>query len=387
MAGARPGDDPARLSVADPAKPYAVAALAAALGRTVVLLTARPGNARQLWEDLLAWAPNPADVLHFPAPDALPYEKLPEDPSLIARRVDVLARLAESGNPPLVVAPLRAVMDLLDPPERFRAASRLLKIGDRVSMSALLGSWIEAGYESGPLVDGPGQISRRGGILDVYPPSGPPTRIELFGDEIESIRVFDVETQRSGQRLTEIRVTPARDHSSDDSTLSTATFFDHLPDDAVVIVDEGYQLEMVSRDLEAQAEEVRMHHQSLGDLPMDVPKTYATWPELRSRLGTVAAHVLVDMTHDAGHELLPFGHAPAFAGRLKAFLDRVARPAMRGGESIVVVSQQSARLQELLSERNVDIAPTVALARRVGEGCREGAPRASPRLASRGLAL
>jgi transcription-repair coupling factor (superfamily II helicase) len=361
VAGARVGDEPARLSVADPAKPYAVAALHAALGRTVVLLTARPGNARQLWEDLLAWAPDPDAVLHFPAPDALPYEKLPEDPSIVARRVDVLARLAEDGPPPLVVGCLRAVMDLLDPPERFRAASRTLKVGDRVGMSALLGAWIEAGYESGPLVDGPGQVSRRGGILDVYPPSGPPCRIELFGDEIESIRVFDVETQRSSQRLTELRVTPARERPSDDPAVPGATFFDHLPDDAVVIVDEGYQIEMVSRDLEAQAEEVRMHHQSLGDLPMDVRKTYATWPELRARLAGGGGRVLVDMTHDPGKELLPFGHAPAFAGRLKAFLDRVARPAVRGGESVVVISQQSARLRELLAERHVEIAATTRL--------------------------
>jgi transcription-repair coupling factor (superfamily II helicase) len=339
-----------------------MAALHAALGRTVVLLTARPGNARQLWEDLLAWAADPTDVLHFPAPDALPYEKLPEDPTLVARRVDVLARLAEPGaSPPLVVAPLRAVMDHLDPPERFRAASRVLRVGDRVSMSALLGSWIESGYEAGPLVDGPGQVSRRGGILDVYPPSGPPTRIELFGDEIESIRVFDVETQRSSTRLTELRVTPARERPADDPSAPSATFFDHLPEDAVVIVDEGYQIEMVSRDLEAQAEEVRMHHQSLGDLPPDVARTYATWPELRSALGTSAARVLVDLTHDPGDELLPFGHPPAFAGRLKAFLDRVARPAVRGGESVVVVSQQSARLQELLAERNVDVVPTSSL--------------------------
>ena len=156
-------------------------------------------------------------MLHFPAPDALPYEKLPEDPSLVARRVDVLARPGRARHARRWSSPcLRAVMDLLDPPERFRAASRVLKIGDRVGMSALLASWIEAGYESGPLVDGPGQVSRRGGILDVYPPSGPPTRIELFGDEIESIRVFDVETQRSGQRLTELRVTPARERPSDD---------------------------------------------------------------------------------------------------------------------------------------------------------------------------
>jgi transcription-repair coupling factor (superfamily II helicase) len=363
VAGARPGAEAVRLSVADPAKPYAIAALHAALGRCVLLLTARPGSARQLWEDLLAWAPDPDAVLLFPAPDALPYEKLPEDPALVARRVDVLAHLAEAGPAPLIVAPLRAVMDRLDPPAHFRAASRILKIGDRVGMTALLTSWIEAGYEAGPLVDGPGQVSRRGGILDVYPPSGPPTRIELFGDEIESIRMFDVETQRSGQRLTELRVTPASERPGDDPSVPIATVFDHLPEDALVIVDEGYQVEMVSRDLEAQAEEVRMRLMSLGEMADDAARTYETWPELRSRLSTISPRVVLDMTHDPGKELLPFGHAPAFAGRLKAFLDRVARPAVRGGESIVVISQQSARLQELLAERNVEIVPTTRLPR------------------------
>ncbi len=358
---ARPGDEPPRFSVADAAKAYAVAALHAALGRTVLLLTARPGSARQHWEDLQAWTEHPDDVLHFPAPDALPYERLTEDPSMVARRVDVLSRLGQAGRQPLVVASLRAVMDLLDPPARFRAASRVLKIGDRVSMSALLASWVDAGYETGPLVDGPGQVSRRGGILDVFPPGGPACRIELFGDEIESIRVFDVETQRSSERVRELRVTPASERPSHDPALPTATFFDHLPDDAIVLIDEGYQIEMVSRDLEAQAEEVRAHQQSLGLLPADVSKAYATWPELRSWLATRSARVLVDVTHDAGHELVEFGHAPAFAGRLKAFLDRVARPAVRGGESVVIVSQQSARLQELLAERNVEIAPTVRL--------------------------
>ncbi|MGE3912218.1 MAG: transcription-repair coupling factor, partial [Chloroflexota bacterium] len=319
------------------------------------------GSARQHWEDLQVWTPEPANVLLFPAPDALPYERLPEDPALVARRVEVLARLGEDGSPPLIVASLRAVMDHVDPPARFRAASRTLRVGDRVGMSALLASWVQAGYEPGPLVDGPGQVSRRGGILDVYPPAGPPCRIELFGDEIESIRVFDVETQRSSERLKELHVTPARERPSDDPAAPSASFFDHLPEDAVVIVDEGYQLEMVSRDLEAQAEEVRAHHQALGDLPADVVKTYATWPELRSMLKAGSARVQVDLTHDANQELIQFGHPQAFAGRLKAFLDRVARPAMRGGESIVVVSQQSARLQELLAERNVEVIPTTSL--------------------------
>src|SRR5262249_32609162 len=120
-------------------------------------------------------------------------------------------------------------------------------------------------------------------------------------------------------------------------------------------------IEMVSRDLEAQAEEVRMRLQSLGEMPDDASRAYETWPELRSRLNTQSPRVVVEMTHDPGKELVEFGHAPAFAGRLKAFLDRVARPAVGGGEPIVVVSQRTSRLQELLAERHVDIAPTVRL--------------------------
>ncbi len=375
---AKPGDQPGRLSIADPAKPYVVAALQAALGRTVLLLTARPGHARELAEDLVGWTNDPSTVLHLPAPDALPYEQLAEDPSLVARRVDVLASLAEAGAAPLVVASLRAVMDLIEAPARFRAASRTLRVGDRVNMSGLFTSWIEAGYESGPLVDGPGQVSRRGGILDVYPPSGPPTRIELFGDEIESIRTFDVETQRSGARMQELRVTPASERpvadfaAEGDTPLPTATVLDHLPDDAIVILDEPAQIEMVSHDLEAQAEEVRMHHQSLGDLPAEVARPYLTWQELRSRLRGQSARVLVDFTHDSSQELLPFGHPAAFAGRLKAFLDRVARPAVRGGESVVVVSQQSARLQELLAERNVEVSVSDRLPDEWARPSREG---------------
>jgi transcription-repair coupling factor (superfamily II helicase) len=178
----------------------------------VVLLTARPGHARQLWEELSAWSSRPEAVLHFVAPDALPYEQLREDPDTTAERVQILSRLAEDGPaPPLVVLSARAALDLLEAPERFRSASRVLRVGDQVGLGRLIEAWLAGGYEPTPLVDGPGQFSRRGGILDVFPPGGPPCRIELFGDDVESLRVFDPETQRSGERIAELRVPPARD--------------------------------------------------------------------------------------------------------------------------------------------------------------------------------
>ena len=73
-------------------------------------------------------------------------------------------------------------------------------------------SWSRAGYTLGPLVEAPGEAARRGGILDVFPPTEAlPLRIELFGDEVESIRRFDPETQRTVERLAQALVGPARE--------------------------------------------------------------------------------------------------------------------------------------------------------------------------------
>ncbi len=376
------GDNRARrLSIADPAKAYVVAALhrnAGASqgslgrrtpgGRPVVLLTARPGHARQFWEELASWAGEGASVLHFPAPDALPYEQLPDDPSNIAERVRVLSALAESGSgsanasAPLVVLCARAALELVQAPERFRAASRVLRVGDRIRQVDLIDGWVAGGYEPSPLVDGPGQFSRRGGIVDVYPPAGPPCRIEFFGDEIESLREFDAETQRSGERLTELRVPPARIGASDkmsDETILHATFFDHVPAEALVVLDEPPRIETVARELEQQAEELRVQLAALDELGSNVARPYLPWPEVRERLRGSNRPAIIELLHEPASETIPFSHAQAYAGRLKTFLDQLGQgDERRRGEAVVVVSQQSARLQELLAERGIDVVPS-----------------------------
>ena len=141
-----------RLSIADPAKAYVTAALHSAADRPLVLLTARPGHARQFWEELSAWSPAGTPVLHFPAPDALPYERLPEDPTNTAERVRVLAHLAEPEARPLIVLCLRSALDRLEAPERFRAASRTLRAGDQIGPAGLVELWLAGGYEPTPLV-------------------------------------------------------------------------------------------------------------------------------------------------------------------------------------------------------------------------------------------
>src|SRR5919202_270185 len=167
------------LSVITPARPYALAALHAALSRPMLVLVARPSEARAYANELRAWAVEADDVLLFPETDALPYDRLPNDADKLAERLSTLERLAVpalDARPPLVVASVRAAIDLLVHPDEFRAAHRRIRRGQVLPPAELAAEWLRLGYEPSPVVDQPGLFSRRGGIMDVYPPGGEPLR-------------------------------------------------------------------------------------------------------------------------------------------------------------------------------------------------------------------
>src|SRR5450631_2583322 len=191
-------------SVITPARPYVLAAAHAALGRPMLLVAGRPSEARGYANELRAWARDPDSVVLFPETDALPYDRLPNDPDKLAERLGTLERLAggaTAASPPLVVASVRAAMDLLLDPHGFGENHRSIKRGQVLPPAELAAQWLGLGYEPSALVDSPGLFSRRGGILDVFPPGGQPLRIELWGDEVDTIRLFDPATQRSTEQL------------------------------------------------------------------------------------------------------------------------------------------------------------------------------------------
>src|SRR5439155_14832840 len=149
-----------------------------------------------------------------PETDALPYDRLPNDPDKLAERLGTLARLAgrtPTATPPLVVASVRAAMDLVLDPREFGENHRTITRGQVLPPAELAAQWLGLGYEPSPLVDQPGLFSRRGGILDVFPPGAQPLRIELWGDEIDTIRLFDPATQRSTEQLEVASVGPAHE--------------------------------------------------------------------------------------------------------------------------------------------------------------------------------
>ena len=124
------------------------------------------------------------------------------------RRLEALSAVTRGAR--LLVTSAEAMMQRMGDPEVFRAACFTLKPGDRVGLGTLAARLTRMGYERVNMVEGKGQFALRGAILDLYPPAGREgIRIEFFDDEVDSLRTFDCISQRSQDRLEEIRVTPA----------------------------------------------------------------------------------------------------------------------------------------------------------------------------------
>ena len=139
-------------------------------------------------------------VRQFPVLQLLPYQVLAQSKELVAQRLQVLEGLAR-GERLIVVAPVEAILRRLAPPELFCAEAVNLAVGDRVDLDKLLNLLPDLGYERVDLVEGRGQYALRGGILDVFPMTAHrPSRLEFFDDEVDSIRRFNISTQRTEER-------------------------------------------------------------------------------------------------------------------------------------------------------------------------------------------
>lgn len=167
-----------------------------------LIVTFQEQKAKELYEDYRFFD---EDVLYFPAKDILFYQSDLRGNALTRERLAVLQALTESGRtddgkskPVTVITTFDALMNRMSAPGRFGAAIRSFGVGDVVDAEKLKSELIAMGYEREYQVSMPGQFAVRGGIIDIYPMTGEqPYRMELWGDEIDSIRTFDAESQRS----------------------------------------------------------------------------------------------------------------------------------------------------------------------------------------------
>jgi len=156
----------------------------------------------------LTGAVDPDRVVRLPAHDVLPFENLSPHPDVQEQRAAALYKLA-TGAVSILIAPAEAAALRLFDRNYYASLAVTVRRGEEIDVEILTAHLGSVGYTQMDLVEMPGHFTRRGGILDVYSPEADrPVRIEFFGDEIETIRKFDPETQRSQSGLDETQLLP-----------------------------------------------------------------------------------------------------------------------------------------------------------------------------------
>jgi transcription-repair coupling factor (superfamily II helicase) len=215
LAAAR-GEGPARTltGLTESAKALFLVLLRRELGRPVLVITPDDKSLEEWRRDLAAFSRilDPGGrlgrVLRFPALDADPYLGLPPHFQVSCERVTTLHRVARS-EASFVVTPVRALINPLPSPWGFAALSLPLERGKSLDLDGLARRLVEQGYRTVDVVGSAGEWARRGGIVDIWPPSEEtPVRIELVGDDVESLRRFDPDSQRSLEPLDSADILP-----------------------------------------------------------------------------------------------------------------------------------------------------------------------------------
>lgn len=193
------------------ARALLMAAIRLRTERPVLVVAADTLRAGKIYEDLLAVL-GEEEVFFFPGKEMLSYcNILSESGDVQQQRVAVM-NLLERQEKPVVVTTVGGVLSKMLPPARWREFSVTLRAGDEQARDSLLATLLAAGYEYTAMVEVPGQLSVRGGIVDVFPVGDDlPYRIEFSGDTVDSVRAFDPRTQRSSERRPILQLSPARE--------------------------------------------------------------------------------------------------------------------------------------------------------------------------------
>ena len=217
------------------------------------VLTYKEEKAKELYQDLSFFDPN---TVLYPSRDVLFYSADVHSNHIERQRMDILKKIVE-GKPLTIVACLDVFMEKMIPFEEFKEHCLTIDFESIIDTDALKLKLSELGYENSGLVEAPGQFGIRGGIIDIFPLTEElPVRIELWGDEVDSIRSFDTETQRSVEKLDEVQVYPATEMEEllsfgtaegSEALLSyfyekTVSFLEYLPENTLFFIDEPHRV-------------------------------------------------------------------------------------------------------------------------------------------------
>lgn len=393
--------------LADSAKSLVLALLHHEIRRPLFLIASDNHAAARFHQELANLSRYRAFL--YPASEVSPYEQVLSSADVVAGQMEVLRHvIASAGEPYIVVAPARALMQRVLDCRTLSESTITVKVGDSLEPAAMARALAALGYSRESLVTLRGEFSIRGDIIDIYPSAGPPARVELFGDEVESIRVFNVENQRSVGTADSLAVPPrfwlvlsqpdalglklrqAADAACDrlaceaSETLRSvmesdlpvleagrypesaeyyapfvherfATILDYVPDSALVALDEW---DTIAQALKLWEEKMDCsYEEGLAEgrlLPLPRP-LHASARETTFAFGRLPRLYLSSMPvaeQDGGAVLFDCHGVERFNSQMQQFVERV-RQWKREGYRVVVTSEQPQRLIGILKEWDV----------------------------------
>jgi transcription-repair coupling factor (superfamily II helicase) len=199
-----------------------IASMFEQLNKPILLVTHNLLQAQKLYDDIVNLV-GEKEVFLYPTNELIAAEMGIASPELKAQRIEALNHLCKSNGGVLIV-PIAGLRKILPPKSLWNKYQITLKVGEDVNVDGILNLFIKMGYIRTEMVSTPGEFSVRGGIIDIYPiTESNPLRIELFDTEIDSIRSFSLEDQRSKEKVSEVTIGPATEVLFDDGEYSRLT--------------------------------------------------------------------------------------------------------------------------------------------------------------------
>ncbi len=302
------------------------AALARSCAETLVVVLPHARDIDSFCDDLTLFTPD--SVASFPAWESDAGERVLHD-EIFGTRLRLLKSLKNGKGPSVVVTAIQSLLQPVPDESDLQAATRVVSVGESLDTEQLCTWLTEQGCQSTTAVELPGEFSLRGGILDVFPPDAlDPVRIELFGDDIESIRSFDVATQRSLETHDSVELTVLEPNRK-----SRIHFASYLKQQSWFLLVEPNQLK----------EEGRYYHQRL-EHPEDFFATNTTLAEIFKFPSITASGIPAGSFETTAH--LQFESVERFSGdvhRVREELDEAT-----AGQQVVLVVETEAEQQRLV---------------------------------------
>ena len=343
------------------------------VNRPILLIVENTRSALALLDDLSLFHPD-FEHLYFPEPTSFFYENAPWGENTRRQRILTLTTLASSlipvapkpDKPAVIVAPIRAIMAKILPRRDFVKSTQIIRSGKALNPVTFSQDLVSFGYISTSTVVIPGQFTRRGGIIDIWPPADElPSRIDFFGDEVDGLRYFDPATQKTISKHDRILIPPAREFILDPNKKleseelewsefhipllhpAPSSLMEYLPKETIVLCDDKRELRETIDSLEEQAISLREDYLNAAEFTAEYPIPYLTLPEIEERIDMfqnfeLGPSGLINKASVAKS----FSPEKRFGGDLPELIHYL-KESVNQGSSVTVVSRQSPRLIQL----------------------------------------